>query len=272
MSKHDDDASFDLEVFVIHLAAHLLGVSAVLRQSQRGRPFRLYWRSPILLMDAVDIQTQELLLAASEKNAVPVFMDILFEFAWTKDDNNDNDAMIQMRIGSMWMMMVKNDDNDSSTRNCSAAAQYVAAKDPFNLEALQQHFEEHMSIDVLSTQESVLAKHMAVALQQLSCANAASHSSADDNNNNSKSIHLNYTDLQQSAPLVVWTKEGANKSNIDESVLTMILLHHYSSMNSGNNNNKNAASQQQQQKTETMTDATAAGAAGQAEKNAASKR
>jgi len=209
-----DEQLFDLEAFVWHLAAHLCGVQAI----REKKSFRLKWRSPILLVEAAADS-----MSASGDEERCAFVDAIFEFAWkhgdeaekTKDPEEDsvtNRPLIQMHWGSLWIQP-------------GGGARYYTTKS-LSIQDLTEHFAAPPLHCDLETGAVMLAKQMAVALQNLSPASAAQEKDKDASNavSTSLSILLSYPEISETmAPLKI-ANSGSNSSPVDESLLDSMLL------------------------------------------------
>jgi hypothetical protein len=118
--------AFELDEFVVHLAAHLFGAKAV--TEARGR--RLCWSSLV-----------------SEREEGCIFLDILFELNFTK--KNDTPS-IQMNFGSLWRLP-------------DGTATYYL-REPVTQQDTDRHFAA-MQVHAPSNSGAILAKAMAKALK-----------------------------------------------------------------------------------------------------------
>jgi hypothetical protein len=200
----------DLEVFVVHLAAQLVGPEVVRESAEEAynnnnnNGFRLYWRLPLQL------QLTHSGDASTSANGSIIFVDATFEFAWRKDESK-NDSSIRMRFGSM----IKRESDGDAARYCTAPTVTV--------DDLERHFRS-ASIDTASTPAPVLAKSMVVALKHLAAtAGTTTTTSTTTALSEDSCIPLFYPDVGASATLVIG---GSTSHTVAEPVLTMLLLHH----------------------------------------------
>jgi hypothetical protein len=220
-----DNVGFDMDTFLVYLAAHLLGPSTLQQAASNGQPFDISWRSPVLRnMSHQGIEENATIEAPWNDTTTStstarrtsdreshllihglVLVDLRFDFF--------ADGSISLRPQTLWQQQQQHSNisttaatNDS--KNCSIDYHYYIGK-TVTKETLERHFES-LQIDVHHTPAPLLAKSMAEAWHRVNTVTLPTKNSFS-----SLYLKLDYTirEIVLGAPMTVWDEnDGGNGS------------------------------------------------------------
>jgi hypothetical protein len=190
-SSSSSTTEFDVEGFILCLAAYLLGADAVEKKlllqhvitmkiatTMRQRPRRIFWKSPLLVSGAEETTEQtELDRSHMKMDPAIVLLNAMFEYNPTTTTTTTTTATATTsssfssasKLSLQWGALVYN-KNGSDDNNCNNTKYYYVESPRLTLRDLQLHFG---ALDVplydVDNDISVLAKNMAMALLRIGC-------------------------------------------------------------------------------------------------------